>query len=265
MLSFQGGLDDANTNDKVAEMLARFTLRSPSTEHWHQNGKSLLGVNIGAVQLIDTIAHIAATKQQVVEAVGLADQCDLGHPRTCTTVRTTGHSEHNGVGTQAKLVKLVLNSIEELRQESLGLGHGQATGREGDAGLRGHPEARELADVEQSVGLEDGVDGGLVGVCNVGDDHMLVACEPEPAHLVVDHVLCDEPHAGLVRLLARVRHTAVLDVAGEVVEALLVLTPAEVVPVRGELEWPGGLQFEPDRSLQLPLELVHAHRVDRVL
>lgn len=96
---------------------------------------------------------------------------------------------------------------------------------------------------------------------NVADDQMLVRRESEMA--LVD--FSNFADTGLEVAVWLVLDTTVLNKAGEVVEAVVALDPAEVIDVAVEEVRTGWLEFVAKELLDFSLEHVKTHTIDGVL
>ncbi|GKT47410.1 uncharacterized protein ColSpa_07591 [Colletotrichum spaethianum] len=196
----------------------------------------------------------------VVRPVRLADEGDLGEPWAGAAVGAARHTHDNRVLAQAVLLEAALELGDELGQVTLRLGHGETAGREGDAGRGAEAQAREVHVVELVL-LHERLDGVQVLVGDVAENQVLVAREAE---LALVH-LCDLAQTRLHLELGGVLDTTVLNEEREVVEACLVLLPAERVDVGLELEGALLVELLAPELLDLGAEHVDAHIVDGVL
>ncbi|TKW57249.1 hypothetical protein CTA1_2221 [Colletotrichum tanaceti] len=253
-------LDHADADAEVAEPLALLSLgRVPLQQRLH-DGQDLVLLDALAEQLVQALSVVATAKVHVVRAECLADEGDLGEPRTGAAVGAARHAHDDRVLAQAVLLEAVLELGNKHRQVALRLSHGKAAGREGDAGRGAESQAGELH-VVKLVLLHKRRDGVHVLVGDVAENQVLIAREAE---LALVH-LGDLAQACLHLELGGVLNAAVLDEEGEVIEARLVLLPAKGVDVGLKLE--GALLFEllPPEILNLGAEHVDAHVVDGVL
>ncbi|GJC94312.1 hypothetical protein ColKHC_03138 [Colletotrichum higginsianum] len=233
---------------------------SLSVAYRFSNGFMMARISSSLMLWRNSLFNRSAAKVHIVRAECLADKGDFGEPRAGATVGAARHAHNNRVLTQAVLLEAVLKLGDKHRQVALRLGHGKAAGREGDTGRGAESQAGELHIVEL-VFLHKRRDGIQVLVGDVAENQVLVAREAE---LALVH-LGDLAQARLHLELGGVLNAAVLDEEGEVVEARLVLLPAEGVNVGFELE--GALLFEllAPELLDLGAEHVDAHVVDGVL
>jgi hypothetical protein len=161
---------------------------------------------------------------------------------------------------EAVLLHDELDLVDEDGQVALRLGHGEAAGREGDAGRRGVPEARVIDVVELVLGKER-LHLGQALLRDLGQDQVLVGRQAEDA--LVD--LGDLAQARLEAEPGLVLDAAVLDEHREVVLAVVALGPAEVVDVVDKLERPRRRELLAEALLNLLDKRRQAEPVDRVL
>src|SRR5690606_30262874 len=95
--SLRRRLDISGSDDPVTEMLTLVPLRGVPLDHGTHDLEDLLLLDAAAVQLVQPLAVVATTEVHIVGIVGLANERDLGQPRTGTAVGATGHAHDNAV------------------------------------------------------------------------------------------------------------------------------------------------------------------------
>lgn len=76
-LALSRRLNDALTNDKVAESLAIIPLKRVLFHQRLQDSKDLFLWYRGAIQLVQPLAVVSTTEIEIVVTVGLTDKTDL--------------------------------------------------------------------------------------------------------------------------------------------------------------------------------------------
>jgi len=206
--------DITSTNGPIAKALTLLPfLRIPRNHRLHDI-QNLILLDAATVQLVQALPVISTAKVQIVSAVGLANERGLGQPRPRATVGAARHAEHDAVVAQAGVLERALQLRDQLGEVALGLGHGQAAGREGHARRRAEAQPGEVGVVEPEA-REVSLDLRYAVVRHVAENEMLVAGQSELA----DIQLGEHTQARLHLELGRIFDAAVLDEEAEVVQA----------------------------------------------
>ncbi|CAH0058598.1 unnamed protein product [Clonostachys solani] len=260
VLAIGRGLDYSAPDTEVAKALPLLSLKRVSLQEWLHDLQDLFFLDACSVELVQALAVIAATEVHVVRAVGLTDEGDLSKPRASATVGATGHAHDNGVLAKTIVLKARLQLGDEDGQVTLRLSHGKTASGESNTGGRAETETGE-GDVVKLVLLQQLLHGGEVLVSNIAEDDMLVTGQTE--FTLVD--LGNLPETSLHLELRSIFNTTVLDEQGEVVQAGLVLDPAEGVDVALELERTRSTELLAPELFNLATVHIDRHIVDGVL
>ncbi|VUC20140.1 unnamed protein product [Clonostachys rosea] len=260
VLAIGRGLDYSTPDAEVAKSLSFLSLERVSLQERLHDLQNLFLLDARSVELVQALAVVTTTKVHVVRAVGLTDEGNLSKPRASATVGATSHTHDNGVLAKTVLLKARLELGDEDGQVTLRLGHGKTASGESNTGGRAETQTGE-GDVVKLVLLQQLLHGGEVLISNIAEDDMLVTSQAE--FTLVD--LGNLPETSLHLELGGIFDTTVLDEQGEVVQAGLVLDPAEGVDVALEFERTRSRELLAPQLLNLATVDINAHIIDGVL
>lgn len=134
VVSCGGRLDIALTNGEVAEAFTLFTLFGVTEQDGLELVYDLLMSDRSAVELVETLALKSGTQIEIILTRHFADQANLAEIGSTATIGATGGADDNFVVQQAGLFEDDFQIRDQTGQVALGLGEGEATGRQRHAG-----------------------------------------------------------------------------------------------------------------------------------
>src|SRR6185437_382433 len=145
---------------EIAEMLARLPPGRVAAEEPVEGREDFRFPDVFADHLVEPLAMEAAANIEVVLAGRPAGQRDLGDIGPRTAVRAAGHPERDRLVRQPVPGEKRLELVDEARQIALAFGHGEAAGREGDAGHRIAAQRARALPRQKAVLAQELLDAG---------------------------------------------------------------------------------------------------------